>query len=60
MVIAVLLKIAPSWKEPRCLSEGEWIHQMGSIHTIGLLDNKTEQTIDPRIDLDGPPEICAE
>lgn len=60
MVIAALFKKAPSWKQPRRLSVGEWINQMGSIHTIDVLNNKTEQAIDPHINLDEAPEVCAE
>lgn len=57
---AAFFKMAPSWKEPRCLSEGECIKKMGTILIIDVLNNKTEQPIDPPIHLDEPPEIWAE
>jgi hypothetical protein len=34
MFIAVLLIIARSWKEPRCLSTEEWIQKMWYIYTM--------------------------
>lgn len=57
---AAFFKMAPSWKEPRRLSEGECVKQMGTIRTIDVLNSKTEQAIDPHIILDEPPEIWAE
>ena len=34
MFIAALLKIARSWKEPRCPSTEEWIQKMWYIYTM--------------------------
>ena len=34
MFIAALSVIAPHWKEPRCLSMGEWLNKPEYIHTM--------------------------
>lgn len=34
MFIAALLKIAKTWKLPRCPSTGEWINKLWDIQTI--------------------------
>jgi hypothetical protein len=34
MLIAALLIIAKSWKQPRCLSTEEWIQKMRYIYTV--------------------------
>jgi hypothetical protein len=34
MFIAMLLTIAKLWKQPRCLSTGEWINKMWYLHTV--------------------------
>ena len=39
MVIATLLVMAPSWKQPKCLSAEEWIKTCGYPYN-GMLFNK--------------------
>ena len=34
MFIAALFTIAKTWKQPRCLSTGEWIKKLQYIHTM--------------------------
>ena len=51
MFMASLLTITPNWKQPRCLSTGEWINEL--VYTfcgrLGiLLSNNKEHTIDSR------------
>lgn len=35
MVVAALVTAAPKWKQPKCLSPGEWISRMWYMHMMG-------------------------
>ena len=39
MSIAAFFIIAKTWKQPRCLSVGEWINKLGYIYTMGYLSS---------------------
>ena len=43
MFIAALLKIAKTWKQPKCPLTDEWIKKMWYIHNGILLSHKKEE-----------------
>lgn len=45
MFITVIFVIAKNWRQPKCLSSGEWNKQMWHIHTIVLSNKKNKLLI---------------
>ena len=54
MFIAVLLTIAKTWKQPKCLPTGEWIKKMQYINTMEYYSAIKKSEIMPFANMGGP------